>query len=63
MCATSRDEIPEKINKIDTEKYVISIIWSVNGIQSLLDLPKGTTYNSAFFCDCVMSDLVENLCA
>jgi hypothetical protein len=44
--ASSRDEIPEKIKqKIDIEKYLISIIWSINGIHSLLDVPKGIVYN------------------
>jgi hypothetical protein len=62
--APSRDDVPEKIEqKIDTEKCLISIIWSVNGIHSLLDVPKGTTYNSTFFCDIVVPDLLANVCA
>jgi hypothetical protein len=35
----------------------------MNEIHSSLDMVKGITYNSAFFCDCVVSDLVENFCA
>jgi hypothetical protein len=62
--AISRDEMSEIIkHKIDTEKCLVSIIWSVNGIHSVLGLPKGTTHNSAFFCDWIMPDLVENFCA
>jgi hypothetical protein len=36
---------------------------SVNGIHNLLDVLKGTTYNSTFFCNVVVPDLLENLCA
>jgi histone-lysine N-methyltransferase SETMAR len=62
--APSRDELPERIKqKIGTEKCLISVIWSVNGIDSLLDVPKGTTYNTTFFCDVVIPDLLENVCA
>jgi hypothetical protein len=58
----SRDEIPERIKpKIDTEKCIISVIWSVNGIHSLLDVPKGTTHNRTFFCDVVVPDLHEHV--
>jgi hypothetical protein len=45
--------------KIDTEKSLISVIWFANGIHSLVDIPKGTTYNSALFCDYVVPDLAE----
>jgi hypothetical protein len=45
------------------EKCLISVIWSVNGIHNLLDMPKEIPYNSPFFCDVVVSDLVENDCA
>jgi hypothetical protein len=40
----------------------MSFIWSVNGIHSLPDVPKGTTYHSAFFCDVIVSDLLEKVC-
>jgi hypothetical protein len=47
---TSRDELPEKVSqKIDIEKCLISIFSSVNGIHTLLDVPKWSTYNTAFF--------------
>jgi hypothetical protein len=63
VLVSSRDDVPERIkSKIDTEKCLILVIWSVNGIHSLLDVPKGTTYNSIFFCDVVVSDLLENVC-
>jgi hypothetical protein len=45
------------------EKCLISVIWSVNGIHSLLDVPKGIIYNIAFFCDVVIPDLLEKACA
>jgi hypothetical protein len=60
--ATSCDELPQRIKqKIDTEKCLLSILWSVNDIHCLLDVPKGTTYNSAFFTDVVMLSLIENI--
>jgi hypothetical protein len=34
---------------------------SVNGIQSLLDVPKGTAYNIVFFTDAVMPSFIENV--
>jgi hypothetical protein len=41
---TSRDGRPQHIKKKnDMEKCLVSILWSVNGIHSLLDVPKGTT--------------------
>jgi hypothetical protein len=49
--------------KIDTQKCLISIIWSVNEIHSLLNGPKDIAYNSAFFCDFVVLDFVKSICA
>jgi hypothetical protein len=58
----SRDEVPEIIRqRIDAEKCLISIIWSVNGINNLLDVPKEIIYNSIFFCDVAVPDLLENV--
>jgi hypothetical protein len=43
--ASRDDELPQRIRqKIDTEKCLISILWSVNGIYSLLDVFKGRRY-------------------
>ena len=62
--AQSRDEVPERISeKIDSEMCLISILWSVNGIHSLEDVPKGTTDDSAFFCDIIVPSLVHVLCS
>jgi hypothetical protein len=50
--AESRDTLPERIRrKIDTEKCLISVFWSVNRIHHLIDVPPGMKYNSSFFCD------------
>jgi hypothetical protein len=58
----SRDELPQRIKpKISTEECLVSILWSLNGIHSLLDVPKGTTYNTAFSMDAVMPSLIENV--
>jgi transposase len=57
--AQSRDEVPERMSqKIDSEKCLISALWSVNGIHRLEDVPKGTSYDSAFFCDIIVPRLV-----
>jgi ABC-type multidrug transport system permease subunit len=37
--------------------------WSVNGINSLLNVPQSIAYNSTFFYDSVVSDLIESICA
>jgi hypothetical protein len=59
---SSRDDIPERASqKIDTEKCLISLLWSVNGIHSLVDVPKGSTYNSAFFDDTVVPSLFHGI--
>jgi hypothetical protein len=61
---TSRDEVPGRINQIiDTWKCVFRIIWFVNGIYSLIDVPKGTIYDSLFFCDSFVFDWIVNFCA
>jgi hypothetical protein len=58
----TRDLVPTRTEQtIDTENCLISVIWSVNGIHSLLDVSKGTTYNSTFFCQSVLPDLIRNL--
>jgi histone-lysine N-methyltransferase SETMAR len=60
--AASRDELPQRIKqKIDTEKCLVSILWSVKGIHTLLNVPKGTMSNTAFFTDAVMPSLIENV--
>jgi hypothetical protein len=42
----SRHELPDGgTQKSDTEKCRISIIWSVNGIHSLIGVPTGSTNN------------------
>jgi hypothetical protein len=61
--AQSRNDIPERIKqRINTEKCLVSIIWSVNGIHSLFDLPKETIYNSTFFYDIALPNFIRNLC-
>jgi hypothetical protein len=60
--AASRDEVPQHIKqRIDMEKCLISILWSVNGIHSLFDVFKGTVYNIAFFTDAIMPNLTEKV--
>jgi hypothetical protein len=60
--AVPRDEPPQRIKqKINTEKCLVLILWSVNGIHSLLDIPKGTRYNTAVLTDVVLPCLIENV--
>jgi hypothetical protein len=59
-----RDEVPEKIKrKNHIEKCLISLILLVNGMHSLVDVPKGITHNTIFFYDVVFHDLLANVCA
>jgi hypothetical protein len=53
-------EIPKQ--KIQSEKCLISIIWGSPGIKSLLYVPKGMKYNTTFFVESVVPDLVEQVC-
>jgi hypothetical protein len=60
--AAPHEELSQRIRqKIDGEKCLVSILWSVNGIRSLLDVPKETTDNTAFLTDVVMPSLIENV--
>jgi hypothetical protein len=60
--AESRDTLPERVRrKIDTEKCLISVLWSFSGIHHLIDMPPGMKYNSSFFCDVVMPGLIQNM--
>jgi hypothetical protein len=51
------------MTKIDTEKCIISIIWSISGIHSLHALTKGKKYNSECFCQHVIPDIQQNICS
>jgi hypothetical protein len=53
-------EIPKQ--KIQSEKCLISIICGGTGIKSMLYVPKGMKYNTTFFVESVVSNLVEHAC-
>jgi hypothetical protein len=60
--AASRNELPQRTRqKTETEKVLDSILWSVDGIHSFVDVPKGTTYNTGLFTDVVILSLIENV--
>jgi hypothetical protein len=62
--AESRDEFPVRVKQmIDAQKCLISVLWSVNGIHSLFDVPRGESCNSAFYCHVVVSTLIEDICS
>jgi hypothetical protein len=57
-----RDQGTQRINqKIDTEKCLVSIFWSVSEIHTRLGVPTGTTYNTVFFTVTVVPSLTENV--
>jgi hypothetical protein len=47
--AASRDEISENVKTKLIRKSMISIIWNITGIKSLIALPKGMKYNRQSF--------------
>jgi hypothetical protein len=58
----SCDELPQRIKqKSDTQKCLVSILCSVNGIHSPLDVSKGTAHNTAFFTGAAMPSLIEGV--
>jgi hypothetical protein len=63
VSAESQDELLVRVKQITrTERCLISFLWSANGILSLVDVLKGESYNSAFFCNGAVLSLVENVC-
>jgi hypothetical protein len=50
-------ESPKK--KVQSAKYIISMIWGNTGVKSLLHVLKGMKYNTTFFIESVVFDLVE----
>jgi hypothetical protein len=62
MCESSRDEVPERVKqRFDTEKCLILLLWSVNGIHNLVNVLKASTCNSAFFCNTVVPSLFDGI--
>jgi hypothetical protein len=62
LWAESRDAVPEKTKqKIDTEKCLIYVLWSVNGIHHLIDMLKTMTENADFFRHTVMPSLIADV--
>jgi hypothetical protein len=58
---TPDDGLSQRIKReINTKTCLISVLWSDTGIHSLLDVPKGTAYNPAFFADAVMPSSIKN---
>jgi len=61
--AASRDEVPDEVRTKVIRKCMISLIWGVAGIQSLIAVPKGMKYNTEFFCQQFVPDLKSNICS
>jgi hypothetical protein len=53
-------KIPKQ--KIQSKKYLVSIIWGSPGIKSLLYVPKGMKYNTTFYVESVVPDWMERVC-
>jgi hypothetical protein len=49
------------MTKIDTEKCMISIIWSFSGIHSLLALTKDMKYNSQYLSQHIIPDIRQTI--
>jgi hypothetical protein len=61
--APSRATLPtRKVQKIQTKKRLVSIIWSTSGIQILLALTAGMRHNTELFYVSVLLDIERNLC-
>jgi hypothetical protein len=61
-----RDAIPETpMTRIETEKCMISILWSISGMHSQLAFTKGmkSKYNSQYFCQHIIPDIQQNICS
>jgi hypothetical protein len=68
QCLISMTKCSVGFNRISVSgelasKIVIntSIIWSVSGIHSFIDRPKGTTSNRAFFCHQIVPIVIANI--
>jgi hypothetical protein len=62
VSAASGYEVPESpMTKLYTEKCMISIIWSISAIQSLLELTNRMKYNSQYFCHMVIPDIRQTI--
>jgi histone-lysine N-methyltransferase SETMAR len=64
--AAFRDAVSEtSMTTMSAEKDMISIIWSISGIRSLLALTKGmkSKSNSQCFCQHVIPDIQQNICS
>jgi hypothetical protein len=60
----SREDVPERLSqKIDIEKCLISVLWSVTDIHSLVDVPKGGSYNLQLLCEIIIPSLVDEVCS
>jgi hypothetical protein len=58
----SRSDVSHRVkHKMTQRSAFISIFWSVHGIHSLADVPKGTMCRTVFFTDVVMSSLIKNI--
>jgi hypothetical protein len=58
---SSRDEVPERASQKMAQKGLISFLWSVNGIHSLVAVPKVSISYAASFCDTAVPSLLEGI--
>jgi hypothetical protein len=60
--AQSQTKLPETVKqKSNAEKCLILVLWPFNRVHSLTDVLKGTAYNSAFFFDVIVPNLVADI--
>jgi hypothetical protein len=61
--AASREEVLETaMTKLETEKHMISTIWSLSGIHSVLTLAKDMKCISQYFCQHLILDIQQHNC-
>ena len=54
-------ELPKRsIDKYESNKIIICIFWSPNGIQVLKYLPEGESFNSSFFIDEILKEILKD---
>jgi hypothetical protein len=57
------DDVPKiPKQKIQSEKCLVLIIWGSTGVKGLLYVSKCIKYNTSFFVESVIPDLVEHFC-
>jgi hypothetical protein len=56
------DDIPQRISRsIQSEKFLLTVLWSTRGPLVVKWMERGQCFNSAYFCGVVINELVKKL--